>query len=532
MTKKIDKLLISLSLVLVVFVVASLYLNPEGSQAFANKIFGTLTSWFGSWTLLFTFLGLLLLVYVAFSKFGSIRFGDTKPEYSTFKWVSMMIACGLGSATVYWAFIEWAYYIGTPGLGIEAGSQRAFEMATPYTMFHWGFSAWTLYALVGIPVCYHLYIRKNNGLSLSSVISSITGLKQNGIIGRIVDVMFIFICFGGLSITLGVSVPLVSNVLSTVLGLTPSFTMNIILILIISVVYSLSSYIGLQKGMSMISNWTTKLAIIFCIGIILVGPGLFIFSNSTNAVGQMLQNFVQMSLFTDPIGKSGFPESWTIFYWLYWITYAPFTGIFIAKVSKGRTLRSVIINTLVSGSVGCFFFFGVISSLSIDRQLKGMVDMVSMLGAGKDTNAIIEVLQTLPLSGVFMILFCIVSVLFLSTTLDGAAFTMASTATPGLKEGEEPHPVHRLFWCIMLALVPLAMIFIGADLNTIKTSAIITGVPILFIMLVMIFGWMRWMVKDYGYMSAESIKKSFKNIPIDQEDFSTNIDSPDKNIRV
>lgn len=503
--KKIDKLLISISLSVVLVIVGLLYFKPEASQAVANTIFGKMTSWFGSATLLFTFFGFLVLVYFAVSKYGSIRFGDVKPEYSTFKWVSMMISCGLGSATVYWAFIEWAYYIGTPGLGIEANTQRAFEMALPYNMFHWGFSAWTLYALVGIPMCYHFYIRKNKGLSLSAIISEITGIKQNGVIGRLVDVMFIFICFGGLSITLGVSVPLVSQVLSAVLGITPSFMMNIVLILIISVVYSLSSYIGIQKGMAMISNMNTKLAIAFCIGIILVGPGLFIIANTTNALGLMLQNFVQMSLYTDPIGQTGFPQSWTIFYWLYWITYAPFTGIFIAKVSKGRTLRSVVINTIVSGSAGCFLFFGVISSLSLDRQIRGLVDMVGMLGEGKDTVAIIEVLRTLPLSGVFMLIFCIVSVLFLATTLDGAAFTMASTATPGLKENEEPHPMHRLFWCIALALVPLTLIFIRANLNTIKTAAIITGVPIIVLMIIMIVGWIKWMVKDF---ESASIKES------------------------
>lgn len=508
MSRKVDKLLISVSIALVVIVVGALYLEPIQSQNVASLIFGKLTEWFGSIVLLFTFLGVLLLTFVASSKYGNIRLGREQPEYSNFKWVSMMIACGLGSATVYWAFIEWAYYIGSPGLGIEANSQKAFEMSLPYNMFHWGVSAWTLYALVGIPMCYHLYVRKNPGLSLSAIVSSITGIKQSGIIGRLIDVMFIFICFGGLSITLGVSVPLVNYVLSSVLGIEPTFSMNVVLILIISIVYSLSSYVGLQKGMSNIANFTTKLAILLCIGILIAGPTFFIIANTTNALGLMIQNFVQMSLFTDPIGKSGFPQSWTIFYWLYWITYAPFTGLFIAKVSKGRTLRSVIINTLVSGSAGCFAFFGILGSLTMERHLSNAVDVVGMLGSGQDNSAIISVLQTLPFSGIFMLLFCAISVLFLATTLDGAAFTMASTATPKLKDGEEPHPLHRLFWCVMLALVPLTMIFIGANLNTIKTSAIITGVPILFIMMIMIVGWIRWMVKDFGNVHPDKIKES------------------------
>lgn len=515
MEKRYDKLLISISMALVLTIVGFLFFEPAGSQKVAGLIFGKMTQWFGSWTLLFTFGGVFLLVFVAFSKWGNIKLGKEEPEYSTFKWVAMMISCGLGSATIYWAFIEWAYYIGTPGLGIVAHSQQAFEMSLPYNMFHWGFSAWTLYALVGLPMCYHFHINKNKGLSLSSVVSSITGIKQNGLIGRIIDVMFIFICFGGLSITLGVSVPLVSKVMSSVMGIEPSFVMNVVLIMVISVVYSFSSYIGIQKGMSMISNWNTKLAMLFCIAIVIIGPGLFIISNLTNSLGLMFQNFIQMSLYTDPIGNSGFPQSWTIFYWLYWITYAPFTGIFIAKVSKGRTIRSVVINTLVSGSAGCFFFFGVIGSLSIHRQVNKMVDMVGMLSAGKDTAAIIEVLHTLPMSSIFMIIFCIVSVLFLATTLDGAAFTMAATATPGLAENEEPHPMHRLFWCVMLALVPLTMIFIGANLNTIKTCAIITGVPIIIIMGVMVYGWLKWMIRDFGskntYLYKDKVAKDTKS---------------------
>jgi len=379
-------------------------------------------------------------------------------------------------------------------------------------MFHWGFSAWAIYALVALPICYHFYIRKNQGLSMSAIVSSITGIKQNGVIGRVIDVMFIFICFGALSITLGVSVPLVTQVLCTVIGIEPSFTMNVALIMIISVVYSLSSYIGIQKGMAMISNYNTKLAIVFCVGIVVFGPGLFIFENTTNALGLMLQNFIQMSLYTDPIAHGGFPQSWTIFYWLYWVAYAPFTGIFIAKVSKGRTIRSVIINTIVSGSSGCFLFFGVIGSLSLDRQLKGMVDSVAMLGNGQDTLAIIAVLRTLPMSSLFMVVFCVVSVLFLATTLDGAAFTMAATATPNLKENEEPHPMHRLFWCVALALVPLAMIFIGASLNTIKTCAIITGIPVMFIILVMVYGWIKWMKEDDNESSNELNLQQTNNI--------------------
>lgn len=505
--KSLDKFLIGISLVVVLAIVACLYSFPDASQNVANTLFTTLTNVFGAPVLIFTFAGLLLLVFVAISKYGNIKLGEGKPEYSTFRWVAMMISCGLGSATVYWAFVEWAYYIKTPGLSIEAYSQQAYEMSVPYTMFHWGFSAWALYAMIGVPIAYHFYVRKNNGLSLSSIVCSITGIKKDGIISRIIDVLFIFICFGALSITLGVSSPLVTEVLCSVIGIKPTFAMNVVIIVILSVIYSLSSYIGLQKGMARLSDWNIKLMLIFIVGVLVTGPTLFILSNFTNSIGLMLQNFIHMSLFTDPIGKSGFPEAWTIFYWLYWITYAPFTGVFIAKVSKGRTVREVIINTLISGSAGTFLFFGVLGSLSMQRQISGAIDVVGMVANGQANTAIVQVLSSLPLGKIFMVIFCISTLLFLATTLDGSAYTMATTTTKGLKNTEEPSPMLRLFWCIMLSLVPLTMIFINANLNTIKTCAIITAIPIVFIMIIVLVGWIKWMKKDYGRMSAEMIKK-------------------------
>lgn len=493
---KIDKLLIGISLVVVLAIVSCLIAFPAAAENAASMLFHGITSAFGSVTLLFTFGGIVLLAGLCFSKYGKIKLGEGEPEFSTFKWVAMMMSCGLGAATCYWAFLEWAYYIDTPGLGLEAASRQAYEMAVPYTMFHWGFSAWTLYALVALPMCYHFYVRKNKGLSLSSVISSITGIKQNGVIGRIVDIIFIFICFGALSITLGVSVPLVTDVLCAVIGIQSESWMNIVIILLISAIYSFSSYIGLKKGMSKLADTNIKLVILFTVGILVLGPTFFLIDNTTQSFGLMLQNFIQMSTFTDAIGKSGFPQSWTIFYWFYWITYAPFTGIFIAKVSKGRTIRSVIINTIISGSAGCFLYFGILGSYSLHQQISGAVDMVGMLAGGQDTAAIIEVLKSLPFGSVFMLLFCINSLLFLATSINGAAMTMATTSTIGLRSDEEPNPFLRLFWCVLLAIVPLTMILIHASLSTIKTCAIVTAAPLLFIIAIMVWGWMKWMVKD------------------------------------
>ena len=498
---RLDLPLLLISVGTVLALVALLTIFPEGSKEVADKIFGTFTAIFGTPVLVFVFGVVVFLFSLALSKYGKIRLGAEKPEYSTFAWVAMMICAGLGSATVYWAFVEWAYYYNSPPLGIAAHTSQAYEFATTYNLFHWGISAWATYCVAALPVAYHFHVRKNKGLSLSAVCTAVLNKQNTGpvwkVVCRSIDVIFIFTCFGGLSITLGVSVPMVAEIVCSIFKITPTFTTNVVLILVISVVYSLSSYVGIEKGMKRISSGNTYLAILFCLGIFIFGPTAFILKNTTNALGLMFQNYIHMSLWTDPINNSGFPEGWTIFFWLYWITYTPFMALFISRVSKGRSLRSVIINTLVSGASGCFFFFGVIGSFSMDANITGAVPVAQMLADGLDNPSIVMVMNTLPAATLFILLFAVVSILFLATTLDSAAYTMAATVTPGLKENEDPSPFHRLFWCIMLAAVPLGMMFIEAPIGTIKTCAIATATPLTFILIYMVYGMIRWMVSDY-----------------------------------
>ncbi len=498
---RLDLPLLLISVGTVLAVVALLTIFPEGSKEVADKIFGTFTAIFGTPVLVFVFGAVVFLFGLALSKYGRIRLGGEKPEYSTFAWVAMMICAGLGSATVYWAFVEWAYYYNAPPLGIAAGTSQAYEFATTYNLFHWGISAWATYCIAALPVAYHFHVRKNKGLSLSAVCTAVLNKQNPGpiwtLVCRVIDVIFIFTCFGGLSITLGVSVPMVAEIVCSIFNLAPTFTTNVVLILIISVVYSLSSYVGISRGMKRISSYNTYLAIAFCAGILIFGPTAFILKNTVNSLGLMFQNYIHMSLWTDPINNSGFPEGWTIFFWLYWITYTPFVALFITRVSRGRTLRSVVINTLISGSAGCFFFFGIIGGFSMDANITGAVPVAQMLADGLDNPSIVLVMNTLPGATVFILLFAVVSILFLATTLDSAAYTMAATVTPGLKENEEPSPFHRLFWCVMLAAVPLSMMFIKAPIGTIKTCAIATATPLTFIIIYMLYGFIRWMVSDY-----------------------------------
>ncbi|UOQ95109.1 BCCT family transporter [Halobacillus shinanisalinarum] len=508
--KSYDVPLIVISLFIVSVIVVFLGLLPEKGTAFANKVFVFLTNLFGAPILLFTFGVVAFLVYISFSKYGDIRLGKEKPQFSTKSWIAMMLTAGLGSATVYWAFTEWAFYYNTPGLGAEPQTSAAYEWALAYNFFHWGISAWALYCIAALPIAYHFYVRKNKGLSLSSVVGEVTGFKSNGVVGKIVDIIFIFTCLGGLSITLGLSVPLLSQGMASILGIETSFTIDLIIILIISVVFTLSAYLGIEKGVKRITDLNSVFVLGFIGLIFLIGPTTFMINNSTNAVGLMVQNFVHMSLWTDPIENGSFPNDWTIFYWLYWITYAPFMGVFVTRISRGRKIKELIFNMLISGSLGCWIFFGILQNISMDRDIRGIVDVSGSLDVDGGNQAIIDVLNTLPLSTFFILFFVVVSMLFLASTLDSASYTLAATATKGLKDHEDPSPFHRLFWCLVIVLVPLTIIFINAPMNTIKTAAIVTSIPLIFVLLIMIYGLVKWMREDFGDTSAHVIKEKNK----------------------
>lgn len=495
--KKLDKPLMAISLSVILFVVIGLAIFPEQGNDIASQLFSTLTNQFGELFLLFGFFSVIALALIAMGKYGNIKLGDTEPEYSQFSYLAMMICAGLGSATVYWAFVEWGYYYMAPPFGIEAKSTLAAEWATSYNMFHWGITAWSLYCIASLPVAYSFHVKKNSQLKLSAVCESIMGKYYNAVIGKTIDTIFIFSCVGAMGITLGLSVPMVTAGIASLLGVESSFAMNVGLMLLITAIFSISSYVGIEKGMSKLSDWNTKLAIVFVLLILVIGPTSFIIDQMTNGYGLMLQNFVRMSLWTDPVEGGSFPTSWTVFYWAYWMTYVPFMALFVTKVSKGRKLKEVIGSMVLGGSAGCFIFFGVLGSFSMNVHLTDILNVTKIMEESGGSATVIAVLKTLPFSAIFLVMFIVMSTLFLSTTLDSASFTLAATSTNQLDENANPPTVLRLFWCLILAAVPLTMMFIDAPLSTVQTLAIVTSLPLTIVIFIMLYGFKKWLKEDF-----------------------------------
>lgn len=510
---KKDVFLITMSLIAVLATVIGLAVFPQQAETLANQMFEMATRTFGTAVQLFVFCCALIVLYIAFSKYGNIRLGNGKAEYSTVTWVFMFICAGMGSSTLYWGVMEWAYYYQTPGLNIAAGSREALDYSVSYSFFHWGISAWSLYALASLAMAYHFHVRKKSGLSLASIIEAVTGFKANGPIGRTVDLIFLLTMFGALTVSLVLTASTLTRGLAGLTGMPDNFTTQLIVIGVVAVVFSLSSYIGISSGMQRLSKMVCIGALAFAGVVFLVGPTQFILNNTANSIGLMIQNYVHMSLFTDPQGNGEFTRNWTVFYWLWWVSYAPGVAMFVTRVSKGRKMKEVIAALLLGGSFGCWFFFGTLESYSMHQFLNGAIDVPRILSEQGGETAVEMVLSGLPFGKVFLGVYLFIMAVFCASHMDAAAYAVAATSTRNLQEGQDPTPTHRLFWCIALTLVPLAMLFAKASLSTMKTAVVLTAIPFLLILLTKIYGFLKWMFQDYGNMPAylieeEAVKRS------------------------
>ncbi|HDS1740439.1 TPA: BCCT family transporter [Pseudomonas putida] len=503
---KIDLPLIFISLVAIGLSVTGLTLYPSQSLKLSDVVFEGATKLFGAGVQIIGFVCVVFVLWIALSKYGSIKLGEGKPKYGNASWVFMFICAGLGSATMYWAFMEWVYYYSAPGLGIAPLSKEALEYSIAYSFFHWGITPWAIYGIASLAMAYHFHVRKNTGLSLSSAVEAITGLKATGVVGRFVDVVFLMSTFGGLVLTITLSASTVGKGISMLFGIDDGYALKAVLVLAVTLVFSLSSYIGIGKGMQKLAHAACGLTVIYAVIVLVLGPTGFTLNNIANGVGLMLQNFVRMSLSTDPVGNGEFARGWTVFYWLYWITYTPGVALFVTRVSRGRKIKEVVAAMILGGCGGCWFFFGSLQSFAIHQFISGVVDAPSLITSVGGEEVVSLLLFSLPFGKILAVGYYLLMLVFLASHLDAVSFAVAATSTRNLKEGDEPSTTLRLFWCLMLAAIPLAMLYIGAPLHALKTVVTVAAIPFLAVLIVKMYGLLRWMKADYGDSPAHEIE--------------------------
>ncbi|MDQ0298059.1 BCCT family betaine/carnitine transporter [Salibacterium salarium] len=489
------------ALLLLIIIAGPLIIVPEfgekvvtASNTFVSKNLGVIYLLIGM--LLFVF-----LLYIAFSQYGRIVLGSrgVKPEFNTLTWAAMLFAAGIGSSVLYWGTIEWAYYYTGPPFGIEAGSDEAIEWAATYGIFHWGPIAWAIYCLPALPISYFFYIRKRPVLKISEACRPVLKKYSDGPIGVIVDILFMFGLLGGAGTTMALATPLISEGVRYFTGIEPNMAVNTVVLIVVTLIFAISSYSGLRKGIRVLSDINLWLSFILLGFVFIVGPTVFLGNTMFNSIGMLADNFFRMSMWTEPFAGVGgfeetdFPESWTVFYWAWWLVYAPFVGLFVARISRGRTIREMIVGTLVYGSIGCVLYFGILGNFGLYLELTEQYSVVDVLNNDGAPAAIIGTINQLPGSILFVGIFVVLATVFLATTFDSGSYILASVTQKEIDD--EPLRWNRLFWAFVLAAPSLVLMYLGG-LETLQTASIVAGFPLIFIMIMLIISFTKAVKED------------------------------------
>ena len=477
--RDLDPFVFIATAVFVAVVSIPMLLAPDQGERTIDAIFSFLTQRLGFVYVWAAIANLAFVCWIGFGRYGRVRLsrGGEGPEFSTFSWVAMLFCAGMGTGILYWGTIEWAYYFDRPPFGAAPGSTEAIEWATAYPVFHWGITGWALYCLPTLAIAYGYFVRGLPSLRLSASCRPLIGAAADGWLGRMIDLIFMVGLLGAAGTGIGLAVPLISTAMSRLFGIEVSFALNVAVILAVTALFSASVWYGLERGIQRLSRWNVILTLLLLAFVLIVGPTVFILDTGTNAVGHMLQNFIKMNFWTDPIDETGFVESWTIFYWAWWIALAPFMGMFVARISKGRTLREVVFGMIGIGPAGCIVFFTILGNYALKLELDGALEVSQLLRTHDAPHAITSVILSLPAGTLVLALFCIVSLVFMATTYDSAAYTLALGATRRLAIDAHPPRWHRVFWALVVGVIPLALMYLGG-LKVFQTASIAVSLPL------------------------------------------------------
>ena len=479
MAQQIDRVNFGLSVTVLLGLTLPLLVFPSETAAVLATVYAWIANTFGWFYILTGASTLALVLYIAFSRYGAIRLGSEEPEFPTVSWVGMLFAAGIGSGMLYWSAIEWAYYVQAPPFGAEPFSDKAYDWAASYGLHHWGFVAWAFYSLPTLAIAYPFYVRKAPQLKYSNSAQYWLKGRENSWPARLMDSFFMIALIGGAGSSLGISTPLISALIARLTGIPDGFALELVVVGICVALFSLSVWLGLTRGIRRLSDVNLLMAFLFLLFVLFAGDTLFILNMAVNSVGHLLQNTLAMTFWTDPIANTGFVGDWTVFYWAWWIAYAPFIGIFVTRISRGRTLREVVFGMLCLGSLGVWLFFFVLGNHSLGLQLSGDVDVIGVMNAESGTAAIVAGLDALPLAAVAIGLFCVVAIIFVATTYDSASYTLAATASTELGASQDPARWHRVFWAIAIAILPIGLMYAGG-VREAQTATLVVSLPLTF----------------------------------------------------
>lgn len=478
--KKVDWMITLLPLTIIIILCILFFFMPEQSNAILSQIRFFLGDTFGTYYLIIGLGVFLISIFVATSKYGNIVLGgqNEKPKYSFFTWGSMMFTAGLAADILFYSFSEWILYASDPHIA-ELGSIQ--DWASVYPVFHWSLIPWGFYLVLAVAFGFMLHVRKRERQKYSEACRPILGKHTDGILGRLIDLVAVFALLAGTATTFSLATPLMTSAINELFHTNFDSTILTIIILIITcIVYTYSLLHGF-KGISLLAKSCVYLFFaLLAFVLIFGGEARYIIETGFSSLGRMLQNFFELATYTDPQRTTSFPQNWTIFYWAYWMVWCVAAPFFIGNISRGRTVRQTILGGYAFGVGSTIISFIVLGNYSLGKQMSGAVDFLAQYQENGNNlyDVIIAIIRTLPAAPFVLVLLLITMVAFYATSFDSIALIGSCYSYHRLGEKESPHILIQLMWCILLILLPIALVFSESSMSNLQSVSIIAAFPI------------------------------------------------------
>lgn len=469
------------AIVIILFIAITLIVGEPMDEVFSA--IQTSISNYGGWFFVISVnIFLFFVLFIAFSKYGSIRLGGpkAKPEFSKGAWFAMLFSAGMGIGILFWSVGEPINHFISPPEGV-ARTTEAARTSMEMTFLHWGLHAWGIYALVGMALAFFTF-NKKLPLTISSIFYPLLGNKVYGPWGKAINVLAVVATLFGLATSLGMGVQQVSAGLAHLFNMPDTITSQVILITLITFAATASVVAGLSGGVKRLSEINIIIAAVFLLFMIIVGPTLFIFDSFIQNLGEYVQNFFELSTWTETYQQSNWQNDWTVFYWAWWVSWSPFVGMFIARISRGRTLKEFVLGVLIVPTLLTFLWLSTFGGSAMFLELNSMADIAGAVTENIATSLYV-LLEQFPISAVTSTVGVLLVTSFFITSSDSGSLVVDSLTAGGKLDAPVPQ---RIFWALTEGAVA-AVLLVGGGLGALQTAAISTGLPFAIILLFVVW---------------------------------------------
>ena len=463
---------------------------PDNFNVMADTVMAVVTGDFGWLYMIGVGAFLFFSVWLGFSKYGSIKLGpdDSEPEYSTLSWFAMLFSSGMGIGLVFWGVAEPLSHYMNP-LGAEPGTPEAAQFAMGKSLLHWCLHPWACFCVIGLGLAY-MQFRKNQPGLISRLFVPLFGEEKiNGWLGTLIDVLAVFATIAGVCTSLGLGTMQINAGLSHLFGIPNTKVVQAIIIIVISILFVSTAVAGIEKGISVVSNINMVLAVVLMVLCFIIGPTVFELNIFSEGIGLYLKNLIPDSFAIGAFENNEWYGSWTIFYWAWWVAWAPFCGSFIARISRGRTIREFVAGVLIVPAILSFMWFSIFGGMGLNLGTK----VAELAAANKDTACFV-VFSEYPLGMILSGITIILVATFFITSANSATFVLGIFTSEG---NLNPSKKNKLIWGVIEVLFALVLMLVSANgLNMMQSISIAGAFPFLLVMIVSMFAIVKSLQKE------------------------------------